>query len=1087
MEKEYQELDRRLFDKRRRDGTACVLLHGQAGGGKSHLARQYVNKNRKRFGGGVFWVTAGSEEERYNSFWNLKQKVVCRDQPELCEGVNGNDFVPMVKTWFEARHDWLMVFDGVTVETDEDATGFARFVPDSQNSSIIYISRARNLESKQRLLRPFPIKVGPLKEDEAKNLLFKELHIKRPTEAQKRKASELVRNIGGLPLAINAISHRLADTHEPLTKYKLSYSADPTIEGTYNKILDDLQRLGHMEAWNLIHILCWFAQQIPVEMVHLGLRILRTNVEVRATETGGRPDINTTFGELMRYALIERNEPDDRDSMSSSRDSLVDPEPIDMLKIHTVVQNFCCDSLNARGMLPQWLGYAVKLFSFSYHQADIKIKQRPDTARVSDYRYYKVQGQRLWDHSVHYESKNQDLQSIRETLQPTLSMIDNEILQHEPSSSQESLQNGIFQISIFDRTSSSSDSGPGPITPDYRSTPPPLDNETLFGFPKDKTADSPGSFNAGSAGKHPRIIGLSPRLPDSYDIGYESEQEGQRTSRPMQRDHSDSTARPLSSSPAPPAAEEHDGGWRVVPSARKPRKPRGSPNLGTFRPTTGPTTAGPRVDTESVTGSVAQSYRDDGQVRETSPAFDSLKDVQSRSPPPSRNGIATFFQRGPRGQTPARPSAPPTWAGIAAGTVGQPPPQASNAPSPGTVGRPAGPMIMERGRSRESLRSRRGNPQSSLSPLGSEFVPHQGSTTVPRQENIRTSPLHPTYTNDYPPAGFQYTTPHPGSSSSLTQIPQGRPVEGTLPYYTPPPFGPNTAPLPIEENTTLTTKRPLPPDLREQPPSPFYPPPGSYYAPQPQGRTSPQQPYHQLSNASYPLPVTSPVPKGYYSQPMSRNQSDQSHNSAAVTDPVRHPSDFSPRILPADAVRERHSDGRPVRKSPKTDFAQPIYSTHSSPHSQPYDLSHTGGWAYPSPSYSAPEVQDIFMSRSSSGPGVAISDAPGGIVPFEDAGSVQFGEHQPISFEEARRRTWLRQRELEALREVDEERSRGKKGEAWEREKVGRRQGAAPPPYPVDNTIPTEEGIVGVKVRSGGLGAPSGNMDEAVGLGVHLG
>ena len=1071
MEKEYQELDRRLFDKRRRDGTACVLLHGQAGGGKSHLARQYVNKNRKKFGGGVFWVTARSKEEIYHSFWNLKQKVVCRDQPELCEGVNGNDFVSTVKTWFEARHDWLMVFDGVTVETDDDATDFARFVPDSRNSSIIYISRARNLESKQRLLRPFPIKVGPLKEDEAKKLLFKELHIKRPTEAEKRKASELVRNIGGLPLAINAISHRLADTHEPLTKYKLSYSADPTIEGTYNKILDDLQRLGHMEAWNLIHILCWFGQQIPVEMVHLGLRILRSNVEVRATETGGRPDINTTFVELMRYALIERNEPDDRDSMSSSRDSLVDPEPIDMLKIHTVVQNFCCDSLNDRGMLPQWLGYAVKLFSFSYHQADIKIKQRPDTARVSDYRYYKVHGQRLWDHSVHYESKAQDLQSIRESLQPTLSMIDNEILQHEPSSSQESLQNGIFQVSIFDRTSSSSDSGPGPITPDYRPTPPPLDNETLFGFPKDKTSDSPGSFNAALAGKHPRIVGLSPRLPDSYDIGYESEQEGQGTSRPMQRDHSDSTARPLSSPPAPPAAEEHDEGWSVVPPAKKPKKPRGRPNLGTFRPATGPTTAGPRVDTKSVTGSVAQSYPDGRQVRETSPAFDSLKDVQSRNPLPSRNGIATFFQRRSRSQTPARPSTPPTWAGIAAGTVGQQLPQAINAPNPGTVGRPVGPMITERGRSRESLRSRRGNPQSSPSPLGSEFVPHQESTAMPRPENIRTSPVHPANPYDYPPAGFQYTTPYPGSSSSLTQIPQGRTVEGTLPYSIPPSLGRNTAPLPIDEGITVISKRPLPPGLREQPPSPFYPPPGPHHSPQPQSRTSPQQPHHQLSNAPYPPPVTSPVPKGYYSQPMSRNQSDQSYNSAAVTDPIRHPSDFSPRILPADILRERHLDGRPVRKSPKTDFAQPIYSTRSSPHSHPYDLSHTGGWAYPSPSYSAPEVQDMSMSRSSSGPGVAISDAPGGIVPFEDAGSVQFGEHQPISFDEARRRTELHEARLrERLRRTKENAAP-----------------PPPPPYPVDNIIPTEEAIVGGNAGPGGLGAPYANVDDAVGLGVHFG
>ena len=97
-----------------------------------------------------------------HAFWDIKQKVVARDSPDLRDGVNGNDYVQLVKTWFESRHDWLIVFDGITVERDEDTTDLASFIPDSKDSSIIYISKARNLESKQRLLRPFPIKVGPL-------------------------------------------------------------------------------------------------------------------------------------------------------------------------------------------------------------------------------------------------------------------------------------------------------------------------------------------------------------------------------------------------------------------------------------------------------------------------------------------------------------------------------------------------------------------------------------------------------------------------------------------------------------------------------------------------------------------------------------------------------------------------------------------------------------------------------------------------------------------------------------------------------------------------------------------------------------
>lgn len=114
---------------------------------------------------------------------------------------------------------------------------------------------------------------------------------------------------------------------------------------------------------------------------------------------------------------------------------------------------------------------------------------------------------------------------------------------------------------------------------------------------------------------------------------------------------------------------------------------------------------------------------------------------------------------------------------------------------------------------------------------------------------------------------------------------------------------------------------------------------------------------------------------------------------------------------------------------------------------------------------------------------------------FENAGSVQFGEHQPISLEEARRRTWeheanLRERysNMEALKEEDDKIWRQRGAEGWPRQKgrvmhegEGRRESA---PYPENNLIPTEGGIVrGSRPR--GLSAP--NVDEAVGLGVNLG
>lgn len=41
-------------------------------------------------------------------------------------------------------------------------------------------------------------------------------------------------------------------------------------------------------------------------------------------------------------------------------------------------------------MLPEWLQHATRLLERSFHDADYKIKQKDQPARVSDYRYYLV-------------------------------------------------------------------------------------------------------------------------------------------------------------------------------------------------------------------------------------------------------------------------------------------------------------------------------------------------------------------------------------------------------------------------------------------------------------------------------------------------------------------------------------------------------------------------------------------------------------------------------------------------------------------------------------------------------------------------
>ncbi|KAL8866287.1 MAG: hypothetical protein Q9198_008954, partial [Flavoplaca austrocitrina] len=205
---------------------------------------------------------------------------------------------------------------------------------------------------------------------------------------------------------------------------------------------------------------------------------------------------------------------------------------------------------------------------------------------------------------MHYGSKGQSLAPIRAVLEPLLDAIETEIRSLEPGSSQESI-NKICQVSIFDRTTSSSDSLPSipsvneARTP-HRPSPLPLAHETLWGTDIRKPSlESPASI--GSA-RGPRIVGDSPYRRFHDDLGYESDRETPRVaSQAMRKNISERTERPPTVTTEGTHAEEE--GWQVVPPARQNKKPRARRDLGSFRRTPARAT----VDRKPATGTVGHS------------------------------------------------------------------------------------------------------------------------------------------------------------------------------------------------------------------------------------------------------------------------------------------------------------------------------------------------------------------------------------------------------------------------------------------------------------------------------------------------
>ncbi|KAI9725055.1 MAG: hypothetical protein M1812_000331 [Candelaria pacifica] len=1016
MKEELRDLNRRLFDRKKRAvGTACVLLWCLTGGGKSHLAREYVFSHRERFPGGVFWVYAKSREELWKGFWEIAQAAALKDVKDPRDAIYQADaaaFIETVKKWFENREEWLLVFDGVTIDRDDDVADLQKFIPDSKNSSIVFTSIDRTLVRKQRLLYPVAVKVRPLSDTDARALLFKELGISNATPEQRRKALDLVNSVGCLPLAIHATGHRLRATGEPLIKYRIKHAPDPKLAKPYQEIMDDLHRLRHYEARDLINLLCFFGQHVPAEMIQLGLKALkRRDVEVREKDDGARPDINTTYATLIRYALIERNDSDDDDRSQSSKDSLV--KTIDMLKIHSVVQAVCSDALKASGQLYRWLGHAVFFFCGSFDAADARIKSKEGPGLVTDYREYEVHGARLMSHFQRGETTNMDYRESRAELQKTIERIREEIQKRTPASSQESF---FGQASIFDRTSSASDTAPDtPTRPTHRSS-----TLSTFGIEFDKPqVDSPTSIRTHSP--HPRIADYGPDYPLAplypEDVGYDTDAGVYPRSAWMTPTISDSTERPIDS-----LVEKEDKQWQQV-TKKKPAKNRETRkddhkaagaskerrrrDLGAFRPIL-PTAS---ITPKNVTGSVSRPHAPlAGFVTANSDAISSLSAVHSRSPPPSRGGgYISERKQSSRPRTPNPPSR-----SYAAALTGAPAeasmPYDSSIPQlEGTAVSPVRGRAMVRNSSQESLRSKRSG--YTPSPLTASVTAQTQST---QSAPIEQSPFRPPPVSESPQYVLQPSQPHRNyDNSSDPSLPRHTAfffnTENQDPLIRRPLLqGRNPAPLPIEENIPISVnvKRPLPTEFRGH---------GRFENPthnQAFNSSLHNSPFGAYSSSDSQFPA--PELMGYTSQPMSRDASGQSNQfSVADTEPARPPPRFSP--LPP-SPRDRFPDGGPPHKSPKFDFATTAVPAEQSsyhgagdfvrPASADQTLFGTGHWAGQPTSPAA-----MTMSRSASGPGIALPEAGSN----DTVAFVQFGEQEPIVLSEARQRAIEHQNRLRAF------------------------------------------------------------------------
>jgi hypothetical protein len=267
-------MHRMLLDaKRRADGTSAISIQSIPGGGKTHLAREYVYKHKDSYPGGIFWLGAKSEEELAAGYWDIAKKAVFQDVAVKEGGVtlrDGQEWIGLVKEWLDNHHEWLLVLDGIHFNESE---ALRKYIPDSENTSLIYTSTEKGISGDHRLMNPQMIRLPALSAREAQRLFLLELGKKEPFMTDDLKyAMEIVQGINFLPIVIHTYAQRLRLTEEPLSKAAKSYASEPRLKGvdTFQDVVSQLERLSP-EALNLMKILCFYSHHVPVEMISLGM------------------------------------------------------------------------------------------------------------------------------------------------------------------------------------------------------------------------------------------------------------------------------------------------------------------------------------------------------------------------------------------------------------------------------------------------------------------------------------------------------------------------------------------------------------------------------------------------------------------------------------------------------------------------------------------------------------------------------------------------------------------------------------------------------------------------------------------------
>jgi tetratricopeptide (TPR) repeat protein len=324
--------------------TQTQAISGLGGIGKTQTALEYAYLHRHEYRY-VLWTTADTAEglsTAYVKFAELLQ-VPGRDEKDQQRTIQA------FKRWLAHQRDWLLILDNA-----DDVMRVRDFLPDGPyiNGHIILTTRAQALGGIANA-----IDIEKMGKQEGVQFLLKRVKSNGTTSAERTAAEKIVRELDGLPLALDQAGAYVEETGCSLAAYlkfyetrrkellkrrgRLAKDHPETVATTWSISLQKVEK-ENPAAVDLLKLCAFLAPDaIQEEMIMEGARYLGKDLGIVAADAFL---FNEAIGLLRRYSLVKRN------------------QETNSLSMHRLVQVVLKDGMDMEEQ-KQWAERAVQVVS----------------------------------------------------------------------------------------------------------------------------------------------------------------------------------------------------------------------------------------------------------------------------------------------------------------------------------------------------------------------------------------------------------------------------------------------------------------------------------------------------------------------------------------------------------------------------------------------------------------------------------------------------------------------------------------------------------------------------------------------------